>query len=935
MTKYSLRARMMILILAPTLLIGVLLSTFFVVHRYNELQEQLVDAGSSIIEPLAITSEYSMSFRNRDSLKQLISLLHRRHSDIIRSIAIFDEKNTLFVTSNYHHNYMQLQIPQGLSLPPELMLARYGDSLILRTPIMAENNMPETLSTLEPGRQILGYIAIELDLRPVKLQQYKEIFVATLLLLICLCIALLFAYRLMRDVTIPIRNMVNTVDRIRRGQLDSRVEGYMLGELDMLKNGINSMAMSLAAYHEEMQQNIDQATSDLRQTLEQMEIQNVELELAKKRAQEAARIKSEFLANMSHELRTPLNGVIGFTRQMLKTPLNSTQTDYLQTIERSANSLLAIINDVLDFSKLEAGKLILEHIPFSLRETIDEVTILLAHSAHEKGLELTLDVRNGVPEHVIGDPLRLQQVIINLLGNAIKFTEKGNIDIRVELRGQTEKDIEIEVQVHDTGIGINERQQSRLFQAFRQADASISRRHGGTGLGLVITQRLVKEMGGDISFYSQPARGSTFWFHIRLPLNLDTLPDFPNMSMLSGQKLIYIENNPTAAQATLEMLENTPLSVTYAPTIQQVPEYQHYNIALVGVPIIFQHNLTLYRERLDKIQQIANRIILALPTQTLIDAELLKRLGVHVCLSKPLSRGRLFAALLEQPLPALTLPVQNENRIRLPLTVMAVDDNPANLKLIGALLDEVVEKTILCQSGEEAVTVASKNALDMVLMDIQMPEIDGIRAAELIRELPNHKQTPIIAVTAHAAIGERERLLNAGMDDYLTKPIDEHMLLKLLSRYQYAGIVNTEHSSVSEARAKPDNEKNQLLKDDNASLDWNLALQQSANKPELALELLQMLLDFLPEVESRVQRLLSDGNDEKIIDLIHKLHGSCSYCGVPKLKKMCYFLEKELRKGIPVSELEPEWLELLDELANVIKAGKEKLQQLRSPINSH
>lgn len=501
MTKYSLRARMMILILAPTLLIGLLLSTFFVVHRYNELQEQLVDAGASIIEPLAVASEYGMTFRSRESVRQLVSLLHRRHSDIVRSITVFDAQNNLFVTSNYHHNFAQLQLPKGVPLPTELMLTRRGDSLILRTPILSESQYPdETADGGSHPDNNLGYVAIELDLQSVRLQQYKEVFVSTLLLLLCMCIAILFAYRLMRDVTGPIRNMVNTVDRIRRGQLDSRVEGYMLGELHMLKNGINSMAMSLTAYHEEMQQNIDQATSDLRETLEQMEIQNVELDLAKKRAQEAARIKSEFLANMSHELRTPLNGVIGFTRQMLKTDLSATQTDYLQTIERSANNLLTIINDVLDFSKLEAGKLVLEHIPFALRETLDEVVVLLAPSAHDKGLELTLDVHNDVPEQVIGDSLRLQQIITNLLGNAIKFTETGNIDIRVELRKQLDRRVEVEVQIHDTGIGISERQQSQLFQAFRQADASISRRHGGTGLGLVITQKLVKEMGGRYLF---------------------------------------------------------------------------------------------------------------------------------------------------------------------------------------------------------------------------------------------------------------------------------------------------------------------------------------------------------------------------------------------------------------------------------------------------
>ncbi|WP_024551282.1 two-component sensor histidine kinase BarA, partial [Franconibacter helveticus] len=559
MTNYSLRARMMILILAPTVLIGLLLSIFFVVHRYHDLQRQLEDAGASIIEPLAVASEYGMSQQNRESIRQLISVLHRRHSDIVRAISIYDEENRLFVTSNFHLVPDGLKMPRNAVLPGGVSVSRQGDQMILRTPIIAESYSPDEseVTDAKPEGNRLGYVALELDLKSVRLQQYKEMFISVMLIMICIACALLFAWRLMRDVTGPIRNMVNTVDRIRRGQLDSRVEGFMLGELDMLKNGINSMAMSLAAYHEEMQHNIDQATSDLRETLEQMEIQNVELDLAKKRAQEAARIKSEFLANMSHELRTPLNGVIGFTRLTLKTGLTPTQRDHLNTIERSANNLLSIINDVLDFSKLEAGKLLLESIPFPLRTTLDEVVTLLAHSAHDKGLELTLNIKNDVPDSVIGDPLRFQQVITNLVGNAIKFTESGNIDLFVEKRSISSNKVQIEVQIRDTGIGIPERDQSRLFQAFRQADASISRRHGGTGLGLVITQKLVHEMGGDISFHSQPNRGSTFWFHISLDLNPNAIVDGHATDSLAGKRLAYVEANAAAAQSTLDLLAAT------------------------------------------------------------------------------------------------------------------------------------------------------------------------------------------------------------------------------------------------------------------------------------------------------------------------------------------------------------------------------------------
>ncbi|EBS4825370.1 two-component sensor histidine kinase BarA [Salmonella enterica subsp. enterica serovar Enteritidis] len=917
MTNYSLRARMMILILAPTVLIGLLLSIFFVVHRYNDLQRQLEDAGASIIEPLAVSSEYGMNLQNRESIGQLISVLHRRHSDIVRAISVYDDHNRLFVTSNFHLDPSQMQLPAGAPFPRRLSVDRHGDIMILRTPIISESYSPDesAIADAKNTKNMLGYVALELDLKSVRLQQYKEIFISSVMMLFCIGIALIFGWRLMRDVTGPIRNMVNTVDRIRRGQLDSRVEGFMLGELDMLKNGINSMAMSLAAYHEEMQHNIDQATSDLRETLEQMEIQNVELDLAKKRAQEAARIKSEFLANMSHELRTPLNGVIGFTRLTLKTELNPTQRDHLNTIERSANNLLAIINDVLDFSKLEAGKLILESIPFPLRNTLDEVVTLLAHSSHDKGLELTLNIKNDVPDNVIGDPLRLQQVITNLVGNAIKFTESGNIDILVEKRALSNTKVQIEVQIRDTGIGIPERDQSRLFQAFRQADASISRRHGGTGLGLVITQKLVNEMGGDISFHSQPNRGSTFWFHIHLDLNPNVIIDGPSTACLAGKRLAYIEPNATAAQCTLDLLSDTPVEVVYSPTFSALP-LAHYDIMILSVPVTFREPLTMQHERLAKAASMTDFLLLALPCHAQINAEKLKQGGAAACLLKPLTSTRLLLALTEycqlnhHPEPLLM------DTSKITMTVMAVDDNPANLKLIGALLEDKVQHVELCDSGHQAVDRAKQMQFDLILMDIQMPDMDGIRACELIHQLPHQQQTPVIAVTAHAMAGQKEKLLSAGMNDYLAKPIEEEKLHNLLLRYKPG-------ANVAARLMAP--EPAEFIFNPNATLDWQLALRQAAGKPDLARDMLQMLIDFLPEVRNKIEEQLVGENPNGLVDLVHKLHGSCGYSGVPRMKNLCQLIEQQLRSGVHEEELEPEFLELLDEMDNVAREAKKIL----------
>jgi len=906
MTKYSLRARMMILILAPTLMVGLLLSSFFVVHRYNELQRQVIDAGANIIQPLAISSEYSMTWHNRDAMRELVSLLHRRHSGIVRAISVFDNHNQLYVTSNHKQNLSLLQQDDIRALPDDVSMERHGSLLILRTPITSERYDVDELpdEDAKPAGNPLGYVAIELDLQSVRLQQYKEVFVATLMLLFCLCLAMLFAYRLMRDVTGPIRNMVTTVDRIRRGQLDSRVEGYMLGELNILKNGINAMAMSLTAYHEEMQHNIDQATYDLRETLEQLEIQNVELDLAKKRAQEAARIKSEFLANMSHELRTPLNGVLGFTRQMLKTQLRTTQRDYMQTIERSANNLLSIINDVLDFSKLEAGKLMLEAIPFPLRATLDETLVLLAPSAHEKGLELTVVCDSSVPDNVIGDALRLQQILINLIGNAIKFTEKGYIGLRVGQRVITQSRVELEIQVEDSGIGISEQQQTQLFQAFRQADASISRRHGGTGLGLVITQKLVREMGGEITFSSQPDQGSTFMIRVQLDLNPNA-PGMPRvLETLSQARIAYVEADANVASAALEMLSATPLQIDYSETLEGL-KASHYPLLLMAMPVGISQPELLNERLINGLLDRADNVLMALPSPMMLLADELKVRGIDGCIAKPISLTRLLPMLLDIHTRQVSeLPLSP----RLPLTVMAVDDNPANLKLIGALLEEQVQNILLCSSAEHAIREARQQSLDVILMDIQMPEIDGIRASEIIRGLPHHANTPIVAVTAHAIDGEREQLIKAGMNDYLAKPIDESKLRQLLARY-------TPPPVVSLPELQP------IL----PTLDWQLALRQAANKPELARDLLRMLLEFLPEVHAKMAQFMTTNEVNALREIIHKLHGSASYSGVPRMKQLCHQLERGLLEASDIAALEPELLELQDEMENVAREARRLL----------
>ncbi|MFA0440605.1 two-component sensor histidine kinase BarA [Vibrio sp. 10N.286.49.C2] len=932
MTRYGLRARVITLTLAPTLIIGLLLSAFFSYNRYHDLESQVLNAGASIIEPLAIASEQGVIGQNRESVRRLISYAHRKNSKFVRSIAVFDAKHELFVTSNFHPNFNSLMFPKDKPIPYLSSSEFHENTLILRAPILSESQLLSDSRELTSTSQTLGYIAIELDLSSLRLQQYQEVFSAILVLLLGLVLSGIFAYRLMHDVTRPISHMKNMVDRIRRGHLDVRIEGKMHGELDSLKNGINAMAVSLSEYHVEMQHSIDQATSDLRETLEQLEIQNVELDIAKKRAQEAARVKSEFLANMSHELRTPLNGVIGFTRQMLKTQLSNSQTDYLQTIEKSANNLLNIINDILDFSKLEAGKLALENIPFEFQDSLEEVVALQATSAHEKGLELTLKVDAKVPNGLVGDPMRIQQILTNLVGNSIKFTERGNIDISVELKSQKEDRVELQFMVRDTGIGISERQQAQLFQAFSQADASISRRYGGTGLGLVITQKLVGQMGGEISLTSRLHQGSTFWFTIRLHSTEIPMLDPVDPMVLHNKQLLLVEPNMQAASVLQQTLTNHGVMVTYRSTLPE--RLEAFDYIILCLPTNEEIPLTTIENWISHCQTSTSNIIIGTASTQLALSDYLMQTHEVQCLTKPLARKRLMQALVDKQPANQVLMAPYESTEKRALNVMAVDDNPANLKLITALLSERVETVVACSNGQLSVEKAQSQHFDIVLMDIQMPHMDGVTACKLIKETSLNSGTPVVAVTAHAMSGERDRLISEGMDDYLTKPIDEMALQQILNKWipphtiehdATLDFVSPEptDNSLADLSAKRSPSMQAALSS-KAVIDWPEALKQAANKEDLAVDMLQMLIDFIPEVQVLAENILDEGfsDREETIHLIHKLHGSCSYSGVPRLKSICATIEKALRSGESLASVEPELFELQDETEKVIKASE-------------
>lgn len=917
MTKYGLRARVLAFTILPTLIIGCLLAGYFSFHRHQQLEAYIIEQGISVIEPLAIASEYGMKQNSRELLKRLLGLTHRKNSAFINSIAVFREDNQLFVTSNFHRGLDMLRLPKGEPIPELTTVDYQDDFIILRTPILEEVTLTESSLLDSKPQRAVGYISIQMNTDRALIIQYRDTAVAILVVLLGLGLSIYCGLNLVNVVIDPINRMVRAVYQIREGRLDTRVRGQMRGELDMLKNGINAMAKAIAEYHNEMQMNIDQATSDLRETLEQIEIQNVELDMAKKRAQEAARVKSEFLANMSHELRTPLNGVIGFAKQLFKTPLTSNQSDYLSTIEKSAKNLLNIINDILDFSKLEAGKLSLEQIPFSLRDVVNETMTLLAPSAHDKGLELSLRVNGDVPDLLSGDPLRLQQILTNLTGNAIKFTEQGNIDVTISLRKRVENQrVRLAIQIRDTGIGMSQQQQRQLFQPFNQADTSISRRYGGTGLGLVITQKLVQQMDGSIEVDSSLEQGSRFT--VTLGMRLASQPHDESRAAISlqDQSILLVEADPWSRAACEAQLQEWRMQVTSVGSLSEAANRGLEAVTTLLIGLSSTPDLLALQQQLSQLPVRYSRLLFLLNSHEPRLQEQLLALGASHCLSKPVPHSKLLAALTLNHATTANAPQPVTSRSKLPLNVLAVDDNPANLKLITAMLGDLVAEVHSCQNGRQAVELAQRLEFDLIFMDIQMPILDGISATQTIRQEGCNQQTPIIAVTAHAIPGERERLMAQGMDEYLAKPIDEAQLEKLLRQFTQPLPGQAPTSPEPEVNS-PEFNNPAISNPASSSLrDAGLALRQAAGKPELAREMLELLLASLPEVQTLLAQA-SDASAAELLAGIHKLAGGAAYCGMPALQALCHQLESALRRGETVEQLEPELLELQDLLESL------------------